>query len=493
MPNVVYRLIDIEKLLAKIKKSNRLRSVSTTTYLPPFRLSNLSVIDFGTACGIVWALCISLFTILAFNGNALLITNYLESVYPGYSLSNLPTVAETLLNLGIGALMGFGGGFLFGAYVALLYNFFVGPTSRRLWVRIKGKIPEGRPVVLINKNNQKHLTTNAAPYTVVILSNPFIEASSNSSSEQAEFKIDPIVGYSEIFKAKVNLILSSLANNHVVQYFMPKIRFVAIFDPAMAELDGFDQKPILTDEELKEMSPDEQRWHEMGARALCREYPTGGVIEPVQSRINRYLQRRYPDLGRVDIVFAVTASETHIRSSARFTVDDETGVADGFVFRANPDAPQLKGYYKPRAEIPGMIAYSAWDERLKTPIHEFAHAMSSTKNGLIDDEYYDDLFYDTSKTIVINKRHATEEMDVNKDKIFQPSELPLVFSQYIENGRIHEFLTDKLRYASSFWRSFVPQRSNARIPCTMDRSDEFHQFDVLIHYFMSRRLQAKVG
>ncbi|MFQ5864372.1 MAG: hypothetical protein ACE5IW_03990 [bacterium] len=492
MPNVKYKLIDIEKLLGKITRSNKVRSVSTA-YLSPFRLSNLCVIDFGIAGGVVWALCVSLFTILAFNGKALLITNYLETVYPGYSISYLATATEILFSLGIGIVMGFVGGFLFAAYVALLYNFFVGPAAYRVWVTIKGTIPEGKPVVLINNHNKEHLTTKENPYTVVILANPFIESPSNSSSKPAEFKIDPILNKPDIFKAKVSLILSGLANNYVVQHFMPKIRFVAIFDPAMGELDQFDQKRILTGEELKDMSSDQQKWHEMAARALCREYFVGGIIGPVQGRINRYLERRYPAIGRTDIVFAVTASETHIRSSARFTVDDETGVADSFIFRATPDAPQLKGYYRPYAEIPGMVAYSAWDERLKTPIHEFAHAMSSSKNGLIDDEYYDDLFYDTTKTIVINKRHATAEMDINKDKIFQPGELPLIFSQYIENGRIREFLTDKFRFTLSFWRSFVPGRASARIPCTMDRSGELHQFDLLIHHFMSRRLNAKVG
>lgn len=492
MPTVLYKLIDVEKLRIKIKESNKVTSVSTT-YLSPFRLSNLSVVDFGIACGIIWAICVSLFTILALNGKALLITNYLESVYPGYNISLLPTAIETLFNLGIGLVMGFVGGFLFGTYVALLYNFFVGPASHRVRVRIKGKIPEGKPVVLINNNNKGHLTANKNPYTVVILANPFIESLASDSSKAVEFKIDPILNYPEIFKAKVSLILSSLANNYVVQHFMPKIRFVAVFDPAMGEIDHFDQKRILSDEELQDMTPDEQKSHEMAARALCREYLIGGVIEPVQTRINRYIERGYPEVGRVDIVFAVTASETHIRSSARFTLDDESDVADSFIFRANPDAPQLKGYYRPGSEIPGMVAYSAWDDRLKTPVHEFAHAMSSTKNGLIDDEYYDDLFYDTTKTIVINKRHATEEMDINKDQIFQTSELPLLFSQYIEDGRIREFLTDKHRYTPFFWRSFVPARSSARIPCTMDRSGEFHQFDLLIRHFMFRRLKAKVG
>ncbi len=491
MAKVVFKLFDIEKLQDKIKKPKS--APASIPFISPFRHPNLSVIDFGVASGIVWALCVSLFTILGFNGKANLITNFFALLYPGYQIAYSSTVINIIFSMVIGFLMGFAGGFLFGMYAALLYNLFVGPASSRVWVKIKGDLPEGRPVVLMNKHNKTHLKTNPEPYTIVILANPFIESPATSSSKRAEFKADPILNEPDIFKDKVSLIMSSLTNNDVVQYFMPKMRFVAIFDPAMGKVNQLEGKRILTDDELKGTKPDEQKWHEMGSRALCREYPVGEVIEPVQGRINRYLERAYPIIGRVDVVFAVTASDTHIRSSARFTVDNDTDLASSFLFRTNPDAPPQRGFYRPRARIPGMVAYSAWDDRLKTPIHEFTHAMSSTKNGLIDDEYYDDLFYDTNKTIVINKRHATEEMDINKDQIFQPSELPQIFSQYIENGRIREFRTDKFRFTPSFWRSFVPARSNARIPCTMDRSGENHQFDLLIHYFMSRRLQAKVG
>ncbi|MFQ5823288.1 MAG: hypothetical protein ACE5JB_04465 [bacterium] len=471
MPNVIYKLIDIEKLKLSDKKngSKKDSSVATTTissFITTFRPSNLSVLDFGIACGIIWAILVSIFTLMAFNGRALLFVNYFETIYPGYNISNFPTAIEILLNIGIGILMGFACGFLFGVYVALIYNYMIGPAINS--VKVKGEIPHGKPMVLINKENKQHLQRIKEPYTVAVLANPFIE---NSSSDSSKFTKDPILSEPEFFKAKVNLIMTSLANNYVLQPFLHKMRFIVIFDPAMG---NFTQK------------------QEQEVRALCREYPYDMVIEPVQARVVNYLKSNYK-LGRVDIVFAVTASSTHIRSSARYTEDDDTGEAESFVFRTGVEAPSLTGYYRPRAKIPGMIAYSAWDDRLKTPIHEFAHAMSSTKNGLIDDEYYDDLFYDTTKTIVINKRHATEEMDINRDKIIQPIELPPIFAQYIENYKIREFPTDKLRSASYFWRSFVPARSNAYIPCTMDRSDEFHQFDLLLHYFITRRLAAKVG
>jgi hypothetical protein len=453
--------------------------------LQPDRRSYLAAFDFGMVMGSIWAVVIALFTLMAMNGKARLITDFFEMLFPGYDIPSSPLAFDVLINLGIGVIMGSVYGFLFGLLAAVIYNRLRGASLCN--VKLEEDLPQGQIAILVEKGNTNPRARHKESFTVLIVANPFLEA----NEVAPEYETDPIVSEPNLFQAKVECILDSLRQSEVVKQFIQDIRFVAIFDPDKANTDDLDK----------------QR-----QRALCFKDPLDVIIEPrqriyqqqengkykvIEERLNNFLEIYKPELERVDIVYAVTASTTHTRSSALYTVDLESSTAKKFRITAREKNRNVvfdfDGYHEPRCEVPGMIAYSAWDNRLKTPLHEFAHAMSSTDNGLIVDEYHDREMIRTTDRLVINKRHATDQTDENGNGRIEPSELPPIFVEYREDGdRSTSFLTDLERLQPEYWRSFVPQRRYARIPCTMDRSGDLCEFDRMLAFFMEKRLQTKV-
>jgi hypothetical protein len=468
----------------------------------PKERASIAVYDFALVCGFLWAILVALFTLMAANGSARSLVEYFAAIYPGYNLPPSPDVGDVIVNLGIGTFFGFVHGCLFGLLLGIFYNRLGRPSVGDIRF-IDKTMPEGVPVMLVEKGNKAKLP--AEPYTILIVANPILEY----HSEPATFKIDPILSEPKLFQAKVALIINSLARSQVVRRFIRRMRFVALFDPALGRYDNVDLAKILAEDARGHYNESNKKIIQAAeSRALCLEDDVDIIIEPLQRRANsrfpenderlkkfleQYYYRKVNGDHRVDIVFAVTASRTHVRSSSRYTMDEENGEAKSFVFRYYPKGPALTGRYWPRAALPGMVAYSAWDDRMKTPAHEFAHAMSSTNNGLIVDEYDDDLLIDPDERIVINKRHATWEMDENQDFIIQPSELPRVFAEYTENGETRQFLTDKHRKKPANWISFVPLPSEPEVPCTMDFTGDLCEYDRLLQHFMGQRLEAKVG
>lgn len=476
MKEVKYEIIDEQQPIFK-------------SILRPNRRPYLAVFDFSIVFGIICALLVGLFTLMAMNGKARLITDYFETIFPGYSIPPSPEALDALINLGIGLIFGFAYGYLFGLLVSVIYNRLRGPVLCD--VRLQKDIPEREPVVLVEKGNTSSKARHSDSYTVVILANTFLEAERGSP----KFREDEILDEPKLFKAKVECIIDSLRQSEILRKFISDMRFVAIIDPQKA----------------KTNDRDEQR-----ARALCLENSIDVIIEPRQriykrkedgtyelqeERLKKYLEL-YPSLGRVDIVYAVTASRTHTRSSAYYTIEEETTASEDFQFILyNKDGslrdPLLGRYAPPRNVpefVPGLIAYSAWDNRRKTPLHEFAHAMSSTTNGLIYDEYNDEVPFNTDSLMVINKRRATAVMDDDGNDFIEPSELPELFAKFYEAGQPerNDFSTDRLRQKPFDWSSFVPDKDRPDEPCTMDRSGDFHRFDMLIEYFMEQRLKAKI-
>ncbi|MFQ5707421.1 MAG: hypothetical protein ACE5HO_08250 [bacterium] len=452
----------------------------------------LSLYDFAVVGGIIWTAGVVLATLLAKSQTTTLITDFFSTIYPGYHIPAEPTNQDILYGCITGGIWGFMNGYLFTLLVGWLYNALGHPNFCD--VRVKGSLPPGEPVLLLNQqDNGKNIKAND-PYTILILANPILEL----GTQPPRYKRDPILDFPDLFKLKVACILDSLWKSETVKEFMPKMRFIAIFDPGMAEVNSLEEQK---------------------AHALCLEDTYDLVIEPrqrvyseneegkteIEERLLNYLanyQRKYPELNRVDVVFAVTASTSHTRSSSQYTIDREHGEASAvgyFDFEMSDKKVKLRGHYWPRAEVPGLIAYSAWDTRSKTPVHEFAHAMSSVRNGLITDEYNEELYYDPTTTIVINKRHA---IDRNKDGKIQRHEIPSQFVtfeevSYNKEGKEEEhktqiFYTDPYRFREEA-KSFVPAREDPHFPCTMDRSGASHQFDALIRHFMRQRLTAKVN
>lgn len=430
---------------------------------PPER-PYLAILDFGLASGFLAALVIVIFTLLGMNHMVTSFIQFLESFYPGYGR---PLGTGDLL---LGAVYGFFHGFLFGMLLAYIYNRWRAPAP--CGVKLI------KPQRMVSSRNPVVISAGAGnpPYTLLIMANPAIENENILPDEPGRFRPDPILTMPKLFQAKVACIIGSLARNEMLRdNFLDKMRILTLFDPKLVE---------------------ENSLHEV---AFCLESHKDLIIEPVprvyekvngtykvkEFRLLEFL-KKYPEFydhsnnrSLVDVVFVVTASFSHTRSSALFTIDKEDMPGKKFTLKY-ADGRHFERHHLPFAEEPGLIAYSAWDNRIKTPLHEFAHAMSSYTHGTIHDEYYDDIPEELQDAALINKHPIRDH------------EMPEIFAWYgLEGAEPKPFRSDLSVVKPTDWSVTVPARVDLRLPCTMDISDDLHRFDMLIEQFMFDRLTFK--
>lgn len=198
------------------------------------------------------------------------------------------------------------------------------------------------------------------PYTICIVANPWIE----SPQASGQFIRDPIVGNEPVFDAKVKAILDALTGRLPGQaekmFAAPAAdwRIVTVFDP------------------------DRPR---KSANSLVTHDNTNMVV-PRQKQFPPFLKKfKLPRFGklRADVAFAVTASATHDRCSAWFTLDDEDSPGRPFTV----DGLQMT--HRQQNRLPGTVALHV-NARPLVPLHEFGHAGSSWTNGMITDLYVDE-------------------------------------------------------------------------------------------------------
>lgn len=445
----------------------------------PEEYAGLAVWSLSVTCGLVWALMTATVTLMAMNETARPLADFFEIIYPGYAIPASPAAYDVFINLGLGLVYAFVYGCFFGFLLGRFYRQLHRPVP--YGVRFQDRIKAGELVHVKRAGNNFPEAASANAYTVLIVANPFIQTSAKLIPNlKAALRPDPIMKEPELFQMKVASILAGFAQNKTLAPFFDRIRFIALFDPQMTV--------------IKE-SDEERKLEIMRSRALCLESHIDVLIEPAQrvysedhqlqeERLREYL-KQHVQLKRVDVVFAVTASHTHTRSSSRFSIEQKPlpGIAD-FTYTANTESKPLPGYYAAHLEVPGMVAYSAWDLSLSTPVHEFAHAMSSAVSGLIADEYHYGNLQKPGAALVLNKHYRQDETQ----------EIPSFFARIEENGKpaTFDFHTDKLRVRPERWISLVPQRSQHDIPCIMDEPGRTDEFDLLLQHFITRRLTAKM-
>jgi len=449
-------------------------------FYPPER-PHLAIFNFGLAWGIIWALIVVVFTAMGISDgennpaiNSFL--TFLAAIYPGHS------PPFDYVDLIFGLFSGFMHGFLFGTLIVVLYN---------LW---RGEQPFGVKLPRNFTGSPKPFVISAGkgaqPYTIAIIANPVLETRASG-----KLKPDPILEYPQLFQAKVASIIAGLATDTVIndpeaeEKFLDRMRLVTLFDPSLAHSNHE------RDHRANHHPPAEQP----PEHALCRELDHDIIVEPIQrvyneagrvheERLIEFIKAHLPgyydhanNRSLIDVVYVVTASKTHTRSSARYTFDDESKPGRSFSLNFGKEKWALR--HDPYAKIPGVVAYSAWDDRLKTPIHEFAHAMSSTTNGAILDEYYDELPEMLMSVRAVNKHFWQPQ---------QGQSLPEQFAEYaLKDGKPLTIRTDRGRHAPPDWKTYVPARENLPTPCTMDFSDDAFEFDLLIKQYMHDRLAAK--
>ncbi len=371
-----------------------------------------------------------------------------QGIYPGYGL-HLPGILLGLIWSGIY-------GFVFGFLVAWIYGLQV---RRRLQA-------SALPVFHIDSSQKIHILQagkGARPFTLVFVANPVI-----AHPRLNRYEPDPILKDSRLFFRTVIRVLRSLANNPLWRQpaIANRMRLIAIFDPS---------RNVLQD-----------------AYALCESISEFDHIlapRPETSIILDYVTQTADADRRIeyaDVIFVVSASETLTRSSARFSVDAAEGRPFKFSFEA-ADGPLTQKMHAFEAAVPGVVALSAWDDRLKTPLHELAHALSSLENGAIVDEYLDRYADNTEHQLqfVINRKHRLHSTDA----------IPDVFATY--QGPDSEavlYYSDRHRSDKpEGWTSYVPEKATVGSSCIMDIAYFDYHYDPLIFDFLYDRLMVKMN
>jgi len=459
---------------------------SQSLFTPPER-PYLAVFDFGLASGSLWALLVFVLTSIGINtdaagGTTNSLIQFLSAIYPGFGSP------WDYGDIFIGLWAGFVQGFLFGMLSAYFYNTMRGTPL--YGVKLPRDFTSAHTPFLMSDGESAG--AERPPYTIAIIANPVLESAPDGFLHR-----DPILNYPKLFQAKVAGIIAGLDTNAMIrEKFLGKMRILNLFNPDLAPQNGHHHdhaESKLQRENALCLEND----HDITLEPIQRVYQRkdDGVYHVVEERLLNFLKRfpqfydRANDRVLVDVVYAVSGSTTHTRSSSRFTYDDDTKPGRGLTLNFGDGAPPLSLRHDPYVHIPGMVAYSAWDDRLKTPLHEFAHAMSSTTNGAIHDEYNDDVSEILRNTPVINK-HFVRESDADTGS--PQRKVPDIFAVYqLAGGEKQTFYSDKARYVPDHWRSYVPARRELSVPCTMDWSEQIYTFDLLLKQFIEDRLRAK--
>lgn len=395
----------------------------------------------GLALGCCWAFSVFVKTLIAIlSKEPSKLVDFFDAVYPGYQLTALGVIW--------GVLWGFIHGFLLGYLIGWIYT--------RLTRKKVSAVEEG--VFSLQPNHVIQPGSGSNPYTIVFVANPRI------LKEDKTLERDPIIDNQELFFRVVTRCLRSFVNNELLRLpeIISRLRLLAVF----------------RDEET----------------ALCEEVAAGiEILAPltevaVLKEFVMSTAELTDKLPEVDIIFVISASDYLTRSSARFTKDRFNRADRNFELTFSPDLATFTTMkHASLAELPGVAAISAWDERLKTPVHEFAHAMSSLENGAIVDEYVDK-YHPKSEVLLRDKMINRRDREVANAAIAD------VFAKYRYNNELVEYYSDRYRSdKDSSWTSYVPERIDIGCSCVMDIAYYEFRWDKLIFDFMYDRLLAKLN
>lgn len=433
------------------------------------------------ALGIFWALFVGILTIISVaSGQTNDLVKLFTAIYPFYRIS--------LWGILPGMIFGFINGYVLGYMIGYIY----------CWL-VQKQICDCKDLVcqidLGNKTNEIFAlepVSKKNPFTIAIVANPAILKDDGSDDLE-----DPIIKDKDLFFKVVTRIIRSFVNNELLKLpeILTRIRFVTVFNA----------------ENQSSGRPDFDT-------ALCQEMRSepANIIHPRPQQMKDYVEKYLEKEGlskSVDIVFAISGSYEHTRSSATFTKEVEAGNSENgdVMFNLIKYSTSHTGYHKcnfGEMGLPGAIALSAWDDRLKTPVHEFAHAISSEKNGVIVDEYIDEYEYQKNGETV----SAEFDFVVNKQHRNQPTDpVPRPFAKY----ELHHYNPDTeqqvLQYQTEYfsdrlrcdkrpsdsepdgWTSYVPERQDTNLSCTMDIAYFGHKFDKLLFDFLYDRLLTKLN
>ncbi len=451
-------------------------------------------------------------------------------------------------------------GYLFGGVFAVLYNdllylfmlcferekvklAFVYDTDCEVNV-IKSPIREEEVAMEeVMRQNQKLrkrqlyqyvLTNPPKPYTIAFVANPQIRKKVADQTLGEVYEDDPIINDRDLFLRTVDRAMFGLETDPVIgrPEIWGRVRVVTVFNPKVKDVIG------------PRVGLVEEYQDELFEKPDSTEPISNNLIDPMRTLFDNveHMLKNSQCTGGMsfkvddfDVIYALTASPTHTRSTAHFSdwiehegaeeLPNPAGRAGSpFSFEVDPEGRKEKDKYgnlamsrntnypplypDPIADPhhrfrklhefcaiwPGRIALNVLSARHKTYTHEFAHAMSSTFHGTIGDEYVD--------CFMIQRQDGTLECDrtphffinrIDRNDVTMnsttPIPVPKLFAEY--NGT--RFSSDLLHpSAHENWTGYFPEKFDRRTPCIMDRdtTGSYH-FDELLSAFIYDRMMAK--
>lgn len=198
----------------------------------------------------------------------------------------------------------------------------------------------------------------ADPFTILVVANPALEAPWNSGA----FMPDPMATTAQQsnFDNCVRYIEASLFTG------LPSQSELVLGDPAISP-------------HIRLLSLFVTGLPADGAHAFAAQDGVSNLLVARRNAIRDFLVNQNII---ADVVYAISASESHQRASAFFTSDDD--LRTGVPFTLDGATLCHRHFYS----IPGTIAMHHTAKSL-TAVHEFQHAMSSYTNGKLVDLYAD--------------------------------------------------------------------------------------------------------
>jgi hypothetical protein len=427
-------------------------------------------------------------------------------------------------------------GYLFGGVFAILYNdlvflflnilekdkikiaFAYDPTKKFNVIKSPKESEEqafnqllARKPELRDRRLYKYRLQNVPkkPYTIAFVANPKILKRGGSATNQNDYVTDPIIHDLDLFLRSVDRALFSFEMDEVLgrPEIWSRVRVVTIFDEDLANASGVDFGLL----------------QEFQDNLVINNRVVENLIDPMPRMAEKFrtmLANRL-DMCDVDVIFAMTASPTHDRSTAHYSDYLENGdvvtcnISTGRALNYDPDPFSHKAgeiiptpcpstdpacQHDHHSTHPGRVALNVIGARDKTFIHEFAHAMSSAIHGAIVDEYAD-LFVlippepPSDPPPPPPPQNPSPPFYVNRIERTRPGggqfiAVHKVFAKYNDTV-FHSDLAHPS--AEEEWLGYFPDRAHPGIGCTMDRTIGRYRFDELISNFMYDRLCAKLN
>ncbi len=382
----------------------------------------------------------------------------------------------------------------------------------------------------------KLTTPPERPYTIAFIANPKIHKRGGDENLNSGYIKDPIIEDLQLFLRAVDRALFCFERDPVIgrPEIWSRVRVVTIFNPTAAEAGG-PEVGLLEEFQRELANPDGSPIENNLIDAMQRMFANFNAIFDASN----YDGPPSFERSQIDVLYGLTASLTHDRSTAHYSDWIEHEERDGlhnvpgrkgtpFTFEIDPAGnkeqdkngnvaappntvyPQL--YPEPIpdpnydfrtlhdfcATRPGRVALNVLGARHKTYIHEFGHAMSSCFHGTITDEYIDYFLIDPDPADNPPNQlpEQTPHFFVNRiDRNIatmhsaEPIPVPKIFAEYNATRYAADLAHPS---AEETWTGYFPDKFGQIMPCTMDRTGAHYHFDELLSAFIYDRLMAKI-